>query len=177
MHFIPSLKLLFILWNDPCQNDLLLRNFQFTFSAFSVIKPLYLRPVFPCSETPSEAGGCKGVCAANLRPSSPNSDAGQWASTWAVRHSRCDSVINVMPHANTIPSAVSPFSGERARRRIGSVAIAFHSRNLFDLPCCLLCRFIAVYSISCKYIYIYYSLNNTYWFSSLCIYMKWYSQW
>lgn len=65
-----------------------------------------------CLSLQSDAASCKSLCTENLGPSSPNFSVVRWASTWAVRHSRCDSVINVMLHANIIPSALSPFSGE-----------------------------------------------------------------
>lgn len=64
-----------------------------------------------------------------------NSEAPLWApSTWTVRHSRSDLVINIMLHANTIPSDMSPFSGERlAWQQIKNMASVFHSCNSFDL--------------------------------------------
>lgn len=72
-----------------------------------------------------------------LSLSLPNSDALLPApSTWTVRHSRSDSVINIMLHANAIPSVVSPFSGERlAWQQIENMGSVFHSCNSFDLSC------------------------------------------
>lgn len=59
----------------------------------------------------------------------PNSDAPlQTLSTRTVRHSRSGSVINIMLHANSIPSEVSLFSGEclawQQIKNMGSVSTA-----------------------------------------------------